>query len=150
MGLVDIYAAVKAEWNADSLSESITGGIHTGGKGATTLPRVEFSVLGSAADSRTRGGRRGAASGTTVIKTAVRFRLIGEDGLAATAELAELVRATFDNAELTMPVTTTDELLYCRFVNELPVQHPDPQYSHIWQFDMTYEILTSKAQPIGG
>lgn len=139
MNLIDLVAALKTRWDAASLGDSITGGIHPKDKvpNGTTMPYVTVEIPDDTVRFRTSissGWHRRYNSAM------VRLRLHHNAGLEAMGTLANLLESAFDGADLTAAGAT---FMHCQLMMQgiIPdLQHPN---ANLWV--MQFDILWARA-----
>lgn len=143
MALDDVLAAVKTRWDAKSLDDTVTGGLHYRRGPDLAAPYVVLSDIASTVALRTGSD---AVSGNEYTSTQFQLLLVHNGGPAAARTAKRTIRAAFDWAPLTLAHGT---LVYCKFASEATL--PDPQNpgnpnAVLWA--MTYEALMYESKTL--
>lgn len=135
MSFADVIDAIVTRWTAQSLDDTVTGGLHLdeAPKG-TSLPYAMLTDLGESTRSRASAATAGQASHYRARQ--VQVLIVNNTGPAPLAVLADAVHAALEYAPLSLSGGT---LLYCRLNSDVFTDDPDHENGRMWAG--TYDIL---------
>lgn len=143
MALGAVIKAVKDRWDDESLADTITGGIHQRRGKNLAAPYVVCTTIGNPVALR---ASRGEGTATRYERPQIQLLLIDNAGPQAARTKADIIKAAFDNAPLTLDAGT---LLFCRFVTEIDLDDPeDPGNPNAVLWAQTYEVLTAESETL--
>ena len=135
-----VLTAIKARWDDQNLSATITGGYRARRGKGLTAPYVVGTLIGApvVGYASRSGGKR-----TRYQQPQVQLLLVDGSGPAAAAVKAATIKAAFDEAPL---VLAEGALLYCKFVSEMLIDDlEDPGNPNAVLWALTFDVLTSEA-----
>jgi len=141
MTIGGVLVWIQAQWTTAGLGTAITGGLHfgdaPGGVNETAMPYVVVTVVSAPVDERTSGP--GTVGEKTEYSNAqIQFNLYHNEGATATSALADLLRAAFRNATLTL---SGADGLYCQLSVEMPIG--EPGFPKVIRWTQVYDLKWS-------
>ncbi len=131
-----VLAAIKARWDAQSVGDTVTGGLYSESAGKNRTP--PYAVLSLV--SSVRAGQASKAGGKLAQfeDTAVQVRLHHKGGESAALAVAEdTIRPALENAPLSV---SGSDLLWCRY--ESTAVTTDPKHPNGVIVALTYTVQT--------
>lgn len=142
MGFSNVIDSIVTRWTAQSLDDTVTGGLHLDDapKG-TSLPYAVLTDLGESTPVRAASST--AATASHYRSRQVQVRTHNNTGPAALAVLADAVHAALEYAPLNLTGAT---LLYCRLNSDILTK--DSDHENGWMWVGTYDVLYHIAQAL--
>lgn len=138
-----VLRAIETRWTAMKLDTTITGGLHLGT--APKLDRVPYCVLNVVAETIVERTSSGNHVFHEYSRMLLDFTLWGKGGMLSVERYADLVRQQFDNVSLVLQ-TGEGKILYFRWVNSIPLQHPDNP--SVWSYTVSYDVLRHRQEVV--
>ena len=141
--LGELLKAIKTRWAAKSMGSSFAGGIHEGqAPPSTALPFVVYTVVGSSNTSRatSSGDNKFQQYETATIDFMITSRL----GLSKASDLAETLKAAFDNAVMTLANGVTMKKFW--YVGESV--EDDPDHTNVKEWTITYQSILEQSRTL--